>query len=84
MSIKFIQKPVGQLRILVYLYINERASAKNIKYEIGLNARTATFALQNLEDLKLIRKLKNDIYKLTKKGKGVAEHLDQVEKVLSK
>ena len=84
MNLRSIQKTVGQLDILVFLYRNEKVTAKKIKYGIGLNPRTATFALSNLEEIKLVRKLKNDRYKLTRKGRDVAEHLNQVEKLLLK
>ncbi len=82
MSLKFIQKPTGQLQILVYLYKNEKASDKFIKHGIGLNPKTAASALTNLVNLKLIRELSNKNYKLTKKGKQVAEHLDRIEKLM--
>ena len=84
MNIRSIQKPVGQLDILVYLYRNEKVSGKVIMYRIGLFPKTATSALSNLVDMKLVRELKNENYKLTKKGKEVAEHLNQIEKFLSK
>ena len=84
MNLRSIQKPVGQLDILIYLYRNEKVTAKEIKYGIGLNPRTATFALSNLEEMKFVRKLKNDLYKLTKKGRDVAEPLDKVETLLGK
>lgn len=83
MNLRSISKPVGQLSILVYLFRNEKASAKVIMYRIGLFPKTATSALSNLVDLKLVRELKDENYKLTKKGKDVAEHLDQIEKFLS-
>lgn len=82
MSIKSIQKPAGQLRILVYLYRNEKTQGKDIKHKIGLNAKTASLALANLVELKLVRELKNDYYKLYKRGQRVAEHLDRVDKLL--
>ena len=84
MKIRAIQKPIGQLQILVHIYRNERVPGENLKRGIGLNPKTASNALSNLEELKLIRKLSNDIYKLTKKGRDVAERLDQVEKLMSR
>ena len=84
MSLKSIQKPFGQLNILVYLYRNERVPAKFLKNRIAINPKTASSALSNLENLKLVRKLSNDDYKLTKKGNEVAESLNQIEKLLSK
>lgn len=84
MSIKSIQKPVGQLQILVYLYRIEKATASGIYRGLALNTRTTYSALSHLEEIKLIRKLKNENYKLTSKGKKVAEPLDQIEKLLSK
>ncbi len=82
MSLKSIQKPAGQLQILVYLYINEKAPDKFIRHRIGLNPKTAASALTNLVNLKLIRELSNENYKLTKKGKQVAEHLDRIEELM--
>jgi Mn-dependent DtxR family transcriptional regulator len=82
MNIMSIQKPVGQLNILVFLNRNGKVSGKFIKHRIGLNPHTASSALSNLKELKLIRGLVNDNYTLTKKGKQVAEYLDQVEKLL--
>ena len=82
MSLKSIQKPTGQLQILIYLYNNEKAHDKFLRHRIGINPVTAASALSNLEDLKLVRKYSNGNYRLTKKGKQVAEHLDKVEELL--
>ncbi len=84
MSIKSIHKPVGQLQILVYLYRNEKAIHADFVNNVGLCSRTTYSALSNLIELKLVRKLKNYDYKLTAKGKKVAEPLDQVERLLAK
>lgn len=84
MSLKSIQKPVGQLQILVYLYRNEKATASGVYRGLALNTSTTYSALSHLEELKLVRKLKNDKYKLTSKGKKVAEPLNQIEKLLAK
>ncbi len=81
MTLRSIQKPTGQIQILVFLFRNEKAPDKFIRHRIGLNPHTAASALTNLVNLKLIRKLSNENYKLTKKGKQVAEHLDQVDKL---
>jgi predicted transcriptional regulator len=84
MSIKSIQKPVGQLQILVHLYKNETAIHADFKNDVGLNSRTLYSALSNLIDLKLVRKLSNNDYKLTKKGEKIAKPLIKIEKLLPK
>ncbi len=84
MTLKSIQKPTGQLQILVFLHMKEKAPAKFIKHRIGLNPHTASSALTNLVNLKLVSELTNGDCKLTEKGKQVAEHLDKVEDLISK
>jgi predicted transcriptional regulator len=84
MSFKSLQKPVGQLQILVHLYRNETATHADFVNDVGLNSRSAYFALSNLMNLKLVRKLANNDYKLTKKGKVVAKPLVKIEKLLPK
>ena len=84
MSVKALQKPVGQLSILICLNRNEKLTGPKLYRKTALHPHTMYTALSNLENLKLVRKLSNDTYKLTKKGKGIAEHLDQVENLLDK
>ena len=80
MGIKDLEKPIGQLQILVDLYNNGKLTRHQIIYEMGLNKTTARAALLNLIELKLIRVLKNDRLSLTRKGKKVAELLTVVNK----
>lgn len=84
MSIISIQTPRGQIGILVYLHRNEKATGIDIKSDSYVHPRTASLALANLIELKLVRELKNDTYKLTKKGKRIVEHLVQIESLMSK
>jgi len=82
MSLKSLQSPVGQLKILVYLYRNEQATGPKIYRGTASHPEAMYLALSNLEELKLVQKLSDDTYKLTKKGKVVAEYLDQVDNLL--
>jgi Mn-dependent DtxR family transcriptional regulator len=82
MSIESIQKPVGQLKVLVYLHRNGRATAREITKGAGLNPATLNVALSHLKGIKLVRGLKNGGYKLTGKGEEVAVQLERVEVLL--
>jgi predicted transcriptional regulator len=84
MSIRPIQKPVGQLQILVHLYRNKTAIHADFVNDVGLNSRTTYTALSNLIYLKLVRKLSNNDYKLTKKGEKIAKPLVKIERLLPK
>ncbi len=85
---KGVGKPRGSLEILVYLHRNEKATITNLITDGGLNQRTTYSAIEKLQSHKLVRQVTtkgfpiNKYYKLTKKGKGVAEHLDLVDNLL--
>ncbi len=90
MNIRNIGKPRGTLEILVHLHRNEKTTITWLIRDVGLNQRTTYSAIENLQSQKLItQKVGNGFpvykyYKLTKKGKGIAEHLDQVDNLLKK
>ena len=83
MNMATIQKPVGQLIILIYLYDKKKDSIKSITKETKLNPKTAVSAISNLDKNKFVQKLNSDEYELTEKGKEVAKHLVSIEKILS-
>ena len=76
-----LEKPVGTLKILVHLHNNEKATVTNLIKEADLNQRTTYSALSKLLDEGLIYKEEtkafpvHKYYKLTEKGKKIAEHL---------
>ena len=88
MNIGNIQKPVGSLEILVHLHRNEKATISDLIAKAGLNQRTAYSALGKLRKQNLICYEVSDgfpvykYYELTKKGKAIADHLAEVDKLL--
>jgi len=82
MSIESIQKPVGQLKVLVFLHRNGKATAREITKGAGLNPATLNVALSHLKGIKLVQELKNGEFKLTGKGEEVAVELEKVEELL--
>ena len=90
MTIDDIEKPVGSLKILVHLFRNEKSTITTMLKDADLNQRTAYAALRKLSDEDLInvevcsgfpvRKY----YRLTPKGKGIANHLEKVDSLLEK
>ena len=83
MSLTAIQKPVGQLKILIFLYDRKKALLRTIINETKLNPKTAVSALSNLEEIFLVRKTMSEEYELTKKGEEIAKQLVNIEKMLS-
>lgn len=88
MKIGTIEKPVGSLEILVHLHRNEKATISNFIKKAGLNQRTTYSAISNLQNQKLVRQEVSDgfpvykYYKLTRKGKKIAEHLEEIDSLL--
>ena len=90
MNIGTIEKPVGSLKILVHLNRNEKATVTDLIKDAGLNQRTTYSALSNLQNQKLVSQNVAEgfplykYYKLTKKGRQIAEHLEEVDSILEK
>jgi len=88
MAIGNIEKPMGSLKILVHLFKNEKSTITTMLKEIDLNQRTAYAALKKLSSEELIDVEINTgfpirkYYKLTSKGKRVANHLQKVDSLL--
>jgi predicted transcriptional regulator len=84
-----IEKPVGSQRILVYLYRNKKVTVTELIRDADFNQRTAYAALDRLSMEKLIEMDEGSgfpqrkYYKLTKKGKDVANHLEKVDILLT-
>ena len=83
MNLSNIQKPIGQLKILILLYDKKKASLKIIIKETKLNPKTATSALSNLDEIKLVQMILSEEYELTEKGEKVAKQLVNIENELS-
>ena len=90
MTIEDIEKPVGSLKILVHLFRNEQSTITTMLKEADLNQRTAYAALRKLSDEELIEAEISagfpvrKYYRLTPKGKGIANHLAKVDSMLGK
>ena len=88
MKLGTIEKPVGTLEILVHLNRNEKSTITELVRDAGLNQRTTYSAISNLQKQKLItQKLGNGFplckyYKLTGKGKKIAERLEEIYDLL--
>ena len=90
MAIRALEKPVGSLKILVYLFRNEKSTITTLLRDNNLNQRTTYAAIEKLADHELVdievsqgfplRKY----YKLTDRGKTVATHLAKVDRILRK
>jgi len=84
-----IEKPVGSMKILLYLHQHEKATITNLLKRENLNQRTTYSALGNLQREGLIFQKKTvgfplcKYYFLTNKGKTLAEQLDQVATILA-
>ena len=90
MNIRTIGKPVGALEVLVHLHRNEKATITDLIKDAELNQRTTYSAISKLQSQNLVKQETTKgfpmykHYKLTNKGKGVAEHLDLVDNLLEK
>jgi DNA-binding HxlR family transcriptional regulator len=90
MAISNIEKPVGSLKILIYLFHNEKSTITTMLKDVDLNQRTAYAALRKLSDGDLVETEVcpgfpvRKYYKLTQKGKGIANHLAKVDSMLEK
>ena len=88
MNIKYLQKPVGSLEILVHLHRNKKATITQLITQAGMNQRTTYSALDKLLGQELIcHELSSGFpickyYELTDKGKPIAKHLNNVDKLL--
>ena len=88
MTIDTIEKPVGSLKILVHLFRNEKSTITTMLKEADLNQRTAYAALKKLsnEDLIEVEVISGfpvrKHYRLTSKGKSVANYLEKVDYLL--
>jgi predicted transcriptional regulator len=88
MAISNIEKPVGSLKILIYLFHNEKSTITTMLKDNDMNQRTAYAAIKNLVGEDLITSEVNigfpvrKYYKLTLKGKTIATHLDKVDCLL--
>lgn len=88
MKIGSIEKPVGSLGILVHLHRNEKATVTNLIKDAGLNQITTYSALTKLQKQGLIHQEVatgfplSKYYKLTGKGKKIAEHLEEIDNML--
>ena len=88
-NIKYLQKPVGSLEILVHLHRKKKATVTQLINNAELNQRTTYSALGNLLEQGLIHQEKSNggfplhkYYGLTDKGKPVARGLNRVDKLL--
>lgn len=84
-----IEKPVGSMKILLYLHRNQKATITNLLRRENLNQRTTYSALGNLQKHGLISQVETiefpicKYYFLTDKGKRVAKQLDAVASSLA-
>ena len=88
-NIRQLEKRVGTLQILVHLQKNKKATITNLIREANLNQRTTYSALANLLESGLIYRDETNgfpvckYYRLTEKGEKIAEHLDNVNRLLA-
>lgn len=88
-SIGTLEKPVGSMKILLFLYKHERATITGLLRRENLNQRTTYSALGKLQKEGLIFQKETmefpicKYYFLTDKGKVVAQQLDIVASVLA-
>lgn len=84
-----LEKPVGSMKILLYLHRHEKATITNLLKKQNLNQRTTYSALGKLQNEGLVFQEESmgfplcKYYFLTDKGKVVAEQLDMVAAVLA-
>jgi DNA-binding MarR family transcriptional regulator len=78
------------LRIILHLYKEEKASRTDLRKNIDASIAAIYNALPKLRNLGLIEETKEEAFPftvvvtLTKKGKKVASHLSEIEKILAK
>ncbi len=78
------KKPVGALEILIHLH-KKKATVSNLVRDVELNQRSVNITLSNLVAQQLVYQdgteglNVNRYYKLTEKGKEIAEHLNVAE-----
>ena len=83
-----IEKPVGSMKILLYLYQHEKTTITNLLKREQLNQRTTYSALGKLQKEGLVFQEESmgfplcKYYFLTDKGKVVAQQLDRVASIL--
>lgn len=88
-SLSALEKPVGSMKILLYLHRHEKATITKLLKRQNLNQRTTYSALSKLQKEGLIFQEESmgfplcKYYFLTDKGKVVAEQLDQVASILT-
>lgn len=76
------------MAILVHLHKNERVTITEL-CKVGINQRTAYSALSNLQRNQLVSPSNGDgfpkrkYYRLTEKGRKVAKHLVEMERLLN-
>ena len=85
-----LEKPVGTMKILVHLHLNEKATITGLLKSESLNQRTTYSALEKLQKEGLIFQKDSTgfplskHYFLTSKGKIVAKQLKKVAGTLAK
>jgi len=88
-QLSIIEKPVGSMKILMYLHKNQRATITNLLRRQDLNQRTTYSALGKLQKEGLIKHQNSKgfpvckYYLLTDKGRAVAEQLSVVASTLA-
>ena len=89
-TIEILEKPVGTMKILIYLHQNEKTTITGLLKNQHLNQRTTYSALEKLQEKDLVQQKedtgfpKSKYYFLTNKGKTVAERLELVAWALAK
>ncbi|MCJ2512454.1 MAG: tetratricopeptide repeat protein, partial [Candidatus Thermoplasmatota archaeon] len=89
MMLTALEKPTGTLRILAYVYQNDRGTISDFYRKIGINQESAYSSLRNLLQLGLIYEKEEGkfpfrkFYLLTTKGDQIAKKLSSIEETLN-
>ncbi len=87
-KLKHLEKPTGTLTILLCLYGEESLTLSELKAKGGLNLSVLYNSIAKLEEMEIVSEEKREKFpfirrfRLTNKGRKVAKHLLEIEKIL--